>query len=242
MSAPSVVKASVSYWPGDIDGLGDVNGFVLANDISALSAVWSTDGLLNRACDVGPTTDNGRHSRPTPDENIDIEDLMIFAMNYENTNYSSYSKDEIPASHPIYIDLVTSTVGDQLIAELVLDYNDGFVRGLHIPINYGSGLVLNSVTSGDIWNCTGFFIYANKGNCLEVDGSALGELGIIENNGTIATLTFDIVGDNIDFLPGVAIARSVDNEGIECAGFTLDEDDEPIPNSLQAVSKLPKSL
>jgi len=229
MSAPSVVKASVSYWPGDIDGLGDVNGFVLANDISALSAVWSTDGLLNRACDVGPTTDNGRHSRPTPDENIDIEDLMIFAMNYENTNYSSYSKDEIPASHPIYIDLVTSTVGDQLIAELVLDYNDGFVRGLHIPINYGSGLVLNSVTSGDIWNCTGFFIYANKGNCLEVDGSALGELGIIENNGTIATLTFDIVGDNIDFLPGVAIARSVDNEEIECTGFALDADDEPIP-------------
>ena len=223
---PSVVSPALSYWLGDVNETPD--GEVTSLDIALFSPAWNTTAS-GSILDVGPTSDYSRNALPTPDGAIGFEDLMIFAMNYENTDYSVYTKDEIPASHPIYIDLVTSTVGDQLIAELILDDNDGFVRGLHIPVNYGNGLVLTSVTSGDIWNSTDFFIYSNKDNCLEVDGSALGELGIVENNGTIATLTFDIVGDNMDLLPGVAIARSVDNEEIECTGFALDADDEPIP-------------
>ena len=229
---PASLGQALSYWPGDVNATCAVD----VGDIALLSGVWGlssgdSDWIALQANykDVGPTVGNFRLGRPTPDANINIEDLMIFAMNYDNTNYNTYSKDEIPASHPIYIDLVTSISGDQLIAELILDDNDGFVRGLHIPVNYGNGLVLNSVSSGDIWNSTDFFIYSNKDNCVEVDGSVLGELGIIENNGTIATLTFDIVGDNMDLLPGVAIARSVDNEEIECTGFAPDEEDEPIP-------------
>jgi len=226
ISVASVVSPALSYWLGDVNGTPD--GEVKSSDIALLGGSWNltpTGSIL----DVGPTTDNSRNARPVPDHAIDFEDLMIFAMNYENTDYTVYSKKQIPLPQPIFIDIVTSINGNQLIAELILDDNNGFVRGLHIPVNYGNGLVLNSVTSGDIWNSTDFFIYSNKDNCLEVDGSALGELGIVENNGTIATLTFDIVGDNMDLLPGVAIARSVDNEEIECTGFALDADDEPIP-------------
>jgi len=228
ISVASVVSPALSYWLGDVNGTPD--GEVKSSDIALLGAAWNTtpSGSI-RERDVGPTTDHSRNALPEPDDTIDFEDLMIFAMNYENTDYTVYSKKQIPLPQPIFIDIVTSINGNQLIAELFLDDNNGFVRGLHIPVNYGNGLVLNSVTSGDIWNSTDFFIYSNKGNCLEVDGSVLGELGVIENNGTIATLTFDIVGDNIDFLPGIATARSVDNEEIECTGFALAEDDEPIP-------------
>jgi len=226
ISAASVVSPSLSYWLGDIDATPD--GEVKSSDIALLGAAWNTTPT-GSILDVGPTTDNSRNARPVPDNAIDFEDLMIFAMNYENTDYTVYSKKQIPLPQPIFIDIVTSINGNQLIAELILDDNNGFVRGLHIPVNYGNGLVLNSVTSGDIWNSTDFFIYSNKDNCLEVDGSALGELGIVENNGTIAILTFDIVGDNMDLLPGIAIARSVDNEEIECTGFALDADDEPLP-------------
>jgi len=223
---PATYGEAISYWPGDVEG---TDGDVDAADISALSAVWGTDGSTNPACDVGPTTDYGRHSRPTPDDDIDIEDLMIFAMNYDNTNYTLYSKDDIPAAHPIYIDLQTINENDQLIATLSLDENDGFVRGLHVPVHYGDGLVVNSIVAGDIWGSSDFFIYTNNEYCIEVDGSALGAINTLQDNGTIAVITFDIVGENIILQPGVAKARNVDNEDIECTGFTTEMNTEPIP-------------
>jgi len=91
---PASLGQALSYWPGDVNATCAVD----VGDIALLSGVWGlssgdSDWIALQANykDVGPTVGNFRLGRPTPDANINIEDLMIFAMNYDNTNYNTYS-------------------------------------------------------------------------------------------------------------------------------------------------------
>ncbi|MCK4829864.1 T9SS type A sorting domain-containing protein, partial [bacterium] len=223
---PATYGESVSYWPGDVEA---TDGDVDAADISALSAVWGTDGSGNPACDVGPTTDYGRHSRPTPDDDIDIEDLMIFAMNYLNTNYTVYTRDD-PV--PIRIELEYEQIENQIIAELILGENTDFVKGLNIPVSYGSGLILESVQSGTIWPEGSFLIHTNNDNVVELSGSVLGSDSCIEENGVIATIIFQVTGQATSMELQHMTARTFDNQEIEIIDnpeFTGEDPDPIIP-------------
>ncbi|MCK4311663.1 MAG: right-handed parallel beta-helix repeat-containing protein, partial [Candidatus Cloacimonetes bacterium] len=229
---PASYKASVSYWPGDVDAdPGDVD----AADIALLSAVWGLEHGetgWNNVIDVGPTTDYGRHSRPTPDDDIDIEDLMIFAMNYLNTDYTVYTRDDIPDPVPIQIELEYEQIENQIIAELILGENTGFVKGLNIPVSYGSGLALESVQSGTIWPEGSFFIHTNNDNVVELSGSVLGSDSCIEENGVIATIVFQVTGQATSMELQQMTARSFDNQEIEIIDnpeLTSEDPDPVIP-------------
>ncbi|MDO8834679.1 MAG: FlgD immunoglobulin-like domain containing protein, partial [Vicinamibacterales bacterium] len=77
---------ATNYWLGDVsDGdYGEYDGYVDVGDYTALA---STYGLIENAggwkdqCDVGPTDDHSRVGIPLPDDQVQFEDLMIFAMN-----------------------------------------------------------------------------------------------------------------------------------------------------------------
>jgi len=207
------VKESISYWPGDVS----IDSNVDVNDIAILSAAWGTedgDQSWNNYCDVGPTTNNGRRSRPIPDNSIDIEDLMIFAMNYNNTDYTVYDRtyDE---TNPIRIDLITESNGDQLIAYLMLSDNGGFVKGLNIPIRFGSGLSLQAVDLGNIWPEDSVILHTNMDNVVELSMSTLGSESLVPGDGVIATLSFVTSGGDLSAELETMIARDADNCEIE---------------------------
>jgi len=139
ISDASIVSPALSYWLGDVNGTPD--GEVDIDDIGLFSAAWNTTPT-GSILDVGPTSDYSRNALPTPDGAIGFEDLMIFAMNYENTNYTAYRSENINEPVPIRIDLEVEQKNDEVIATLILQQNSGFVKGVSIPIQFASDLYL----------------------------------------------------------------------------------------------------
>jgi hypothetical protein len=79
----SASDRAVSYLLGDMDGDGKVT---LGADISVLGAAYGeADGqpYYNNECDVGPTDDYSGTGIPSTDNHVDFEDLLIFALNYD---------------------------------------------------------------------------------------------------------------------------------------------------------------
>ena len=210
-------RESISYWPGDVV----VEGQVLDNDVAMLTGAWGRGVTSNlpwddayNVIDVGPSTDYMRRSRPTPDNKIDIEDLMMFAMNYYNTSYTNYIRN-FPETNPIEISLNSHSAADQLVVELVLDGNAGFVKGLNIPVSYGNGLHLLDVASGEVWPEGSLLLHTNADGRVTVSIAAMGADAVVEGNGVIATLTFAVTGANTDLALEHMTARTCDNQEIE---------------------------
>jgi hypothetical protein len=211
-------RESLSYWPGDVTTTPDVS-VVTGADIAMLSAVWglnSTSPYWVPIIDVGPSTDYGRLSRPTPDNVINIEDLMMFAMNWNNTNYDYYPRFEGTTAKPvpIRIELQTSSEADLVRVDLVLQDNNGLIKGLNIPVRYGTGLSLQSVLTGSIWSENCLLLYTNTDNVAEVSVTELGGNSIVSGNGIIATLYFDVTGSDTGMVLQRMIARDAYNREI----------------------------
>jgi len=82
-------SGTLNYRLGDVsNGVapGTGNNTVGTEDISTLGAHYGITGAANVApvayLDVGPTTDFSVYGRPTTDNAIDFEDLVMFAINY----------------------------------------------------------------------------------------------------------------------------------------------------------------
>ena len=204
-------RESISYWPGDVNGDGEVKD----DDLSSLGAVWgltSSSDAWNNLIDIGPSTDYARRSRPMPDGKIDIEDLMMLAMNYYNTHYTDYHRNS-PELNPVTVTMATQSSGNQVVVNLELSGNNGFLKGLNMPIAYGSGLQLMSVEQGNIWPETSLLLHTNAEGLVEVSCVTLGR-NALEGDGNIATLVFNVVGDDTEITPQPMIARSLDNHEI----------------------------
>ena len=81
---------STNYWLGDIAPYDDIegtigDGYVDASDNAIFSATYGkSEGKpgFNPHADIGPTHDHKSKGIPLPDDNVEFEDMMIFAMNY----------------------------------------------------------------------------------------------------------------------------------------------------------------
>lgn len=231
-------RESISYWPGDVAAdLGTVD----ITDMNVLSDVWGTekDGdNWNEFCDVGPSTDRARRSRPMPDGKIDIEDLMMFAMNYENTDYHWYPRNEVDAE-PVTITLAYQDLGGMLQVSLLLDGNDSFVTGLDIPVAYGSDLILQNIEIGDIWPENSMLLQTNKNGVVTVSCAAFGPGAVIEGNGLVATLNFAVNGYDSGLELQRMTARGWDNSEIDIVGNpTGSVDNEDVVNVIPDSSYL----
>jgi len=81
------LNRATNYWLGDIDPPTTYDGDVDVQDIDELGATFGFVhgvGGYEPEADVGPTDDNSGFGIPATDNEIDFEDLMIFAMNYGN--------------------------------------------------------------------------------------------------------------------------------------------------------------
>jgi hypothetical protein len=89
-AASNQPAGALNYHLGDVtDGAtaGQGNNAVNTADISLLGAHYGLSGAVAVApfayLDVGPTTDFSTLARPTTDNEIDFEDLVLFAIDYE---------------------------------------------------------------------------------------------------------------------------------------------------------------
>ena len=74
---------ATSYWLGDVASPYD--GYVNSTDLVDFSNTFGVSeggGGWNNECDFGPTDDISSYGIPLPDDVVDFEDLMIFAMIY----------------------------------------------------------------------------------------------------------------------------------------------------------------
>lgn len=215
-------RESISYWPGDVNE----DGKVMDDDIGLLGAVWgfnSSNEAWNNVIDVGPSTDYARRSRPIPDNRINIEDLMMFAMNYYNTHYEDNHRN-FPELNPVMVMMATQNNGGQIVVNLELSGNNGFLKGLNMPIAYGSGLQLVSIEQGNIWPEASLLLHTNAEGLVEISCATLGQ-NALEGDGNIATLVFNVVGSDTEITLQPMIARSWDNHDIAITyDYTANED------------------
>ncbi|MFZ5516842.1 MAG: choice-of-anchor Q domain-containing protein [Candidatus Zhuqueibacterota bacterium] len=211
----AICDSSLSYWLGDVDetpdgdvDMGDVD--ILRNALGSQSG----DANWNPVCDVGPTVKHTRLSRPLPDQNIDFEDVMIFSMNYDNTNYDFPTPEPPSLTDPVVVKLSAWFEANQFHARLDLENNPAAVKGLCFTLEL-KGLHVASFEKGDLWTDHYIFEPVEKNGQVIFTGAALGHDAVIQGNGTIGTAVMDILSDSIDYELTRACVRSAANTDID---------------------------
>jgi len=137
-------------------------------------------------------------------------------MNYENTIDKSEVKPlPKPTIASITLSLSTYMENNQLIAAIMLENNTDVVKGLHIPVTFGSDLRVFKVEKGSLWKEPAFFNNKTDGYTLEISGAALGEDAVLRSNGVLAIIYLGTFGPNTSLQFGSASGRTTENVPVE---------------------------
>jgi hypothetical protein len=208
ISGPSTGSRATSYWLGDVAGAGGLNdydGQVYFQDLLILSnCYWTSDGDLNfePQFDIGPTDTGSPFGIPTTDNVINFEDLVIFAINFDEVS-------PFPRVVPIFaeeedngsLSLSLSTddellAGEEFTVRVRLNNNPGAVKGIHFAIPYDdSRLEFVGVTQSDELGGSGYPVFFDSrviNNSIHVSLVLLGGQSVIGGSGEIAELTFTL--------------------------------------------------
>lgn len=142
-----LTDGTLNYHLGDVtDGMVNGNGdnLVTTSDLSLLGANYGATlapyGDPLNFVDVGPTTDFSVDARPTTDNRLQFEDLMIFALNYNQVS----KRFDAPA--PAAANVLALRAGPEAPVGGTLDVAvhltaDGTVQGLSIPLVWDAAVV-----------------------------------------------------------------------------------------------------
>jgi hypothetical protein len=193
---------TTSYWLGDIQPNPAYDGNVSIADLAAFSATFGEsdgDAGWDNEADWGPTDDFSRFGIPLPDNSIDFEDLMIFAMNYGNVTSAG-----MPASATTEIeklpDLITLRLeprgrdGNTTTYALVMTNAAKTLKGVSVVLDPGvGGRVAVARASGIANNSSVFFGTVERDGRVELCAAALGVDLPLSGSGEIAEI--EIVND-----------------------------------------------
>jgi VCBS repeat-containing protein len=216
----NLTGGALNYHLGDVsDGItpGQGDNTVDAADISALGAAYGTvDGNVNyrNFLDVGPTTDFSIDARPTTDNQIQFEDLVLFAI-----NFGTVSKAHLAAGggsgHHLVLRLPEAlpAVGATIEVSLELATSGG-LQAISVPLAWNSAAVeYVGFAPGSLVEPGGgdaVLLSARPGT---LDAAALGRT--LAGNGTLATVTFRVTeSSDPGFAFGDVIGRNPRNEPI----------------------------
>lgn len=210
----AVMDSALSYWLGDVNPMPDgaVNAADMAIFTDAFQSIPGKPGW-NARCDVAPTLDHGRMSRPVPDAKIDFEDLMIFTLNFEKTRIDSAPVN--PSTHPVAVRLTRHIDATRCVAQILLENNTAVVTGLCIPVRFGANLTFMGSRKGDLLSGNDFFDVRQQENVVLIHCTALNEASIFAGEGTLAEIEFAINGADTEIRFGDALARNAANAAIE---------------------------
>lgn len=175
-ATPGSRDASLGYWLGDFTA-GEEH-VVDIMDVLVLSLAYyenEGDPAYNPICDIGPTTDYRRKSRPTTDNMIEFEDLILLALNYENAQLTVPPVTEpCPGAMAAGVNLATGA--GEVTAHVELRGNPGCLQGASVDLAYGAELEFVDATVGGLWSGgPGFFRATPRdGRRIALDAAAFG--------------------------------------------------------------------
>jgi hypothetical protein len=215
---------ATNYWLGDIagewGGWGE-DGYVNTFDILMLSGAYGTSNPTGdpATCDVGPTVhpDWHRLGLPLPDDEVEFEDAMIFAMNYGVV--AAKVVPFLPEEYSTDVLALTLTeremVGSELQIALRLEGNVDEVKGVSAAIAYDTDdLEFVSARLSDDMSlplADVFFWSGTEEGRVLVDALVLGTDVTIGGCGDVVVLTFRVVGDGYSLDVESARIRNADN-------------------------------
>jgi hypothetical protein len=226
---PTAKDRTTSYWLGDINPTGSWDGNVDINDLAPFSNAFGTsDGDLgwNNEADFGPTDDFSRFGIPLPDNIIQFEDLMIFAMNYGNVTPAGVSR-RLATTAPALADEVSvrlvlkGTEGSVSTYALVLDNNAEVLKGVSVTVDLGVGseLVAARAAGGGKRSNVFFGTVAGEHGQVDLCAAALGVGVPLTVSGEIAEIE---VSHAAEMPAEVRISggelRDLENRGAEVSG------------------------
>jgi hypothetical protein len=218
----NMTSGSLDYALGDVSNgsvAGQGDNLVNTLDISLLGAAYGQSLAPNDShnyLDVGPTTDFSVNARPTTDNQIDFEDLVVFALNYGNVS-APMARLLPQTTTPSGRDQITLEVPQQV--ELGPDFavsiraeGAGTVHALSTKLSWDPAIVSpTGYAAGD-------FLLAQNGVAFSaragsVDAAVLGSnVSGVTGSGELASVKFHVIaaGD-----PKIAVAsldaRDADN-------------------------------
>lgn len=241
-SGPSpMTGGTLNYHLGDVAPLevappyGDNR--VDTPDISALGGHYGTASTdTTNFLDVGPTTDFAVSSLPTTDNQIEFEDLIVFAI-----NYGGVGKDGGP--DPAERNLVTVVVPDRATAdrlEVGLWFaGAGTIRAASIPLTWDADVVQPiAVAAGELAGRQSgpTLVLAPRPGTVDIGLFGDGEVGL-SGQGCIATVTFAVVGAGDPHL-GVGELRTRDAQNRPCELAAEVAQETPAGSDIPATSVL----
>ena len=118
VSRVELTTGTLNYHLGDVMAAPVLRGdnVVDISDISFLGGhygVASGNGLYLACLDVGPTTNHSVNARPTTDNKINFEDLMMFAINYGTVSASTTQPVAAVASDAVWVEGPAKVVAGQ---------------------------------------------------------------------------------------------------------------------------------
>jgi len=241
LAAPSAQDRSTSYWLADVDdptGTARVyDGYVNFYDKLVLSDSYYTedgDYHYEPEMDVGPTDDMSRFGIPLTDDWIDFEDLMIVAMNYGRVDPAWLLRVPPPtgtrptdrACLSLVLEGGEFAVGEELGIGLRLT-GGCEAKGVSSVIEYDSAHLRfeGAMAAGGLVDLgADAFLYAKEiepGRVL-VDLAALGGNRVIDVDGGVASLSFEVIlGQTTTLSISELTVRGEANQDIPCAHANL---------------------
>jgi hypothetical protein len=208
-ATPTSRDRSTNYWLGDISpaiaGSGDVQLQDLA--LFALTFAQAQGGpAWNAEADFGPTDDHYRFGIPLPDDKINFEDLMIFAMNFGHVSPSGTSgglialTEALPLSGQVSFRLVPVSREDgKTTYAVVVENASKVLKGFSLEVVYGALNSLESVTASRELS----------------EKSRTHFFGVIERESGVAEICVAALGVNQPFEYAGEVARIVVREETE---------------------------
>jgi hypothetical protein len=232
----NLTHGSLDYHLGDVsDGVtrGTGDNRVRTEDVSLLGAHYGISGstLVSDSVaylDVGPTLDGQPTSRPTTDDAINFEDLMVFSLNFQVVSAPQAAVSpaapgaaaKAAAAEAFELEAPSLVApGDEVVATLHLA-GAGRMQGFSAQLAWDAGVIQPvAVESGGFLESQGGITLSPGPGA--ADAALLGDRGAgITGAGDVARFRFRVLREGDAGLHiGRVVARDARNHALEPSGF-----------------------
>ncbi len=236
-AASAITDGTLNYHLGDVhDGAtaGSGDNLVSTSDVSHLGFNYGATPAYGSALnylDVGPTTDYSVDARPTTDNRVQFEDLMMFAINYGQVS-KAFDRPQPAVANALALELTVPEGQDGMLEAALTMSGDGQVQGLSVPLVWNSAAVEPvGMNPGDLLSSQGGLNLVVTPQPGTVDAALFGirDAGI-SGEGLLATVRFRRIGAGD---PGIQLgnvtARDAANKAVLMDGSSHGPDLGSLP-------------
>lgn len=244
----AITTGTLNYHLGDVtNGLvhGTGDNLVLTGDISHLGTHYgmtlTPNGDARNYLDVGPTTDYSVNARPTTDNRLQFEDLMMFAINYDEVSKIEPHTAPADANAIALVNAAAGAVGSTFDVAVVLSAN-GKLQGLSVPLAWDATVVEPiGMSPGDLLAAYGGQALVLSPEPGTVDAALMGVRDkAIAGQGVLATVTFRVKAEgNAAVTLGNVSARDKDNRPLVISGAGNDLPAVGLPSVSELKANVP---